>query len=78
MAGFGSVTRQNLCQAAPLIGLVFTVPPARLSIGRYDLRVALGGNVLSTTPFLVSFSDRWVLSNLEDVISLINKQDKSE
>ncbi|MDP3775898.1 MAG: GWxTD domain-containing protein [Gemmatimonadales bacterium] len=57
--------------AIPLIGLVFTVPPARLSIGRYDLRVALGGNVLSTTPFLVSFSDRWVLSNLEDVISLL-------
>lgn len=61
----------RVAAATPILGMLFTVPPGRLSIGRYELRVALGGSVIASTPFLVSFSDRWVLSSMEDVISLL-------
>lgn len=53
-------------------GTAIVVPPGRLSIGRYDLKIALGGgDVIAQTPFLVSFSDRWAVANLEEVISLL-------
>ncbi len=61
----------RVAAAQPVVATLFTIPPGRLSIGRYELRVTLGGSTLASTPFLVSFSDRWVLGNLNDVISLL-------
>ncbi|MBI1723340.1 MAG: GWxTD domain-containing protein [Gemmatimonadetes bacterium] len=73
--GAGNVSWRDTARvgaaAAPLLGTVVSVPPARLSIGRYDLQVTLGGNVIATAPFLVAFSDRWVVSNVQEVVSLL-------
>jgi GWxTD domain-containing protein len=48
------------------------LPPAGLSLGRYELRVAVaGGGVVSTAPFLVAFSSQWVVANFDEMISLL-------
>jgi GWxTD domain-containing protein len=48
------------------------VPPASLSLGRYELHVAVsGGGVVATAPFLVAFSGQWVVANFEEMISLL-------
>ncbi|MBI4541980.1 MAG: GWxTD domain-containing protein [Gemmatimonadetes bacterium] len=58
--------------AGPVRGAAFTVPPSQLSIGRYELRVAVAAaGVTVTAPFLVSFSDRWAVSSLEEIVSLL-------
>lgn len=52
--------------------LLLTVPPARLSMGRYQVRVALeGGGVVAVAPFLESFSGTWVVGNFDEMISLL-------
>jgi len=51
--------------------LVVAVPTDRLSLGRYDLRLALGNDVLAAAPFLVSLSNQWIVGNFQDMISLL-------
>jgi GWxTD domain-containing protein len=58
--------------ARALRGIVLTVPPSRLSMGRYQIRVALESNdVVATAPFLEAFSGQWVVANFEEMISLL-------
>jgi GWxTD domain-containing protein len=48
------------------------VPPGSLSLGRYELRVGVeGGGVVATAPFLVAFSGQWVVTNLDQMLSLL-------
>ena len=48
------------------------LPPATLSLGRYELHVAVaGGGVVATAPFLVAFSGQWVVANFDEMISLL-------
>ena len=49
-----------------------TVPSTRMGIGRHEMRVSVvGGGVVTTTPFLVAFSDLWAIANLEDMVNLL-------
>jgi GWxTD domain-containing protein len=58
--------------AGPLRALSVAIPPSRLSMGRFELRVSFpGGRVARQAPFLVSFSDQWAVSNLEEMASLL-------
>jgi GWxTD domain-containing protein len=48
------------------------VPPSSLSLGRYELHVAVaGGGIVATAPFLVAFSGQWVVANFDEMISLL-------
>jgi len=58
-------------EARPVKGFVIAVPPQRLSIGRYELRVRQGETVMATTPFMVAFSDQYAAANLSDIVSLL-------
>ncbi|HEY2806449.1 MAG TPA: GWxTD domain-containing protein [Gemmatimonadales bacterium] len=55
----------------PVAGFVVSIPPATLSIGRYELHLSQGGNVMAETPFLVAFSDQYAAGNLQDIVSLL-------
>lgn len=58
-------------EARAVRGFVVAVPPQRLSIGRYELRVRQGENVMAATPFVVTFSDQYAAANLSDIVSLL-------
>lgn len=47
------------------------VAPASLSLGRYDLRLSLNDETLALAPFLVAFSDQWIVGNFDDMVSLL-------
>jgi GWxTD domain-containing protein len=52
--------------------LLLTIPPERLSMGQYSLRVSLAGAVaVASAPVLVSFSGQWVVANFDEMISLL-------
>jgi GWxTD domain-containing protein len=56
----------------PVRSLVMAVPQQRLSLGRFDLRVSASGlDTAVGAPFLITFSDRWVVTNLDEVASLL-------
>jgi len=55
----------------PVRGFKVTLPPQRLSIGRYEMRLSQGTNVMAATPFLVAFSDQYAAANLQDIVSLL-------
>jgi GWxTD domain-containing protein len=58
--------------ASAVKGFVVTVAPARLSVGRYTLRIApAGGEVVATAPFLVAFSGQFAAANFEQILSLL-------
>lgn len=57
--------------AGAVRGYVFSVPPAPLTIGRYDLRLSQGPTVMAATPFVVTFSDQFAAANLADIVSLL-------
>lgn len=57
--------------AGAVRGFVVSVPPAPLSIGRYDLQLSQGGTLMATTPFLVAFSDQFAVGRLQDIVSLL-------
>jgi len=62
----------RLDSAGPVRALQAGLPPASLSLGRYELRVAVaGGGVVATAPFLVAFSGQWVVANFDEMISLL-------
>jgi len=52
-------------------GVVRAIPPSAFSIGRYELQIRQRGQVIATTPFIVSFSDQFAVANLEDIVSLL-------
>lgn len=52
-------------------GFLVSVPPAPLSIGRFDLQLSQGGTLMATTPFLVAFSDVFAVGKLADIVSLL-------
>jgi GWxTD domain-containing protein len=58
-------------EGGPVRGLIRTVPPAAVSIGRYDLQIRQRGQVMGATPFVVAFSDQYAVANLEDIVSLL-------
>jgi GWxTD domain-containing protein len=56
----------------PVAGRLIVVPPARLTLGRHELKVGIvGGGVVADAPFLVAFSDMWAISNFDDMLSLL-------
>ena len=72
--GTGRVAWQDTLrvdQDDPVRGYVASIPPQRLSIGRYELRLNQGSTVMATTPFLVAFSDQYAAGNLQDIVSLL-------
>ena len=72
--GAGRVAWQDSIQGGasrPVRGYVVNIPPQALSIGRYELRVTQGANVMAATPFLVTFSDQYAVGNLNDIVSLL-------
>lgn len=50
---------------------LIAVPPGRLSLGRYDLRLALDEVAPVSAPFLVAFSDQYAAANLDEIVSLL-------
>ena len=72
--GLGHVAWQDTIRAdsqRAVTGWVVSLPPSQLSIGRYELRMSQGTNVLASTPFLVAFSDQYAAANLQDIVSLL-------
>lgn len=70
----GRVAWSDSARIAPgteVQALTVSVPSDRLSLGRYDMRMTIGNDVLAAAPFLVSFSDLWVVGNFEDMVSLL-------
>lgn len=62
----------RLDSARALRAIAVRLPPARLSLGRYELHVAVaGGGVVATAPFLVAFSGQWVVSNFDEMLALL-------
>jgi len=62
----------RLDSAGPVRAVQVALPPASLSLGRYELHVAVaGGGVVATAPFLVAFSGQWVVANFDEMISLL-------
>jgi GWxTD domain-containing protein len=54
-----------------LQAIEIALPPGRLSVGRYELRLALDDSTAAIAPFLVAFSDQFAAANLDDIISLL-------
>jgi len=52
-------------------GVTRAIPPAALSLGRYELQIRQRGQVMAASPFVVTFSDLFAVANLEDIISLL-------
>ena len=53
---------------------VVSLPPGRIPLGRADLVVAaVGGSapLKSETPFVVSLSDQWIITNFDQMLSLL-------
>ena len=62
----------RLDSAGSVHAVQVALPPANLSLGRYELQVAVaGGGVVATGPFLVAFSGQWVVTNFDEMISLL-------
>jgi GWxTD domain-containing protein len=61
----------RITDQVPVRGFEVLLPPQRLSIGRYELRLSQGSAVMAATPFLVSFSDQYAAANLQDIVSLL-------
>ena len=57
--------------ASAMGGRLIAIPPQPLTIGRYDLHLEQGDNVMASTPFLVAFSEVYAVANLEDIVSLL-------
>jgi GWxTD domain-containing protein len=48
------------------------LPPGRIPLGRADLEVAaLGGTLKVSAPFVVSLSDQWIITNFDQMVSLL-------
>ena len=57
---------------ARLASATLVLPAERLPIGQASLEVALVGTPLTArSPFLVSFSNQWVVNNFEEMVSLL-------
>lgn len=52
-------------------GMLRAIPPEAVSIGRYDLQIRQRGEVVASTPFVVTFTDMYAVLNLEDIVSLL-------
>jgi GWxTD domain-containing protein len=51
---------------------IFRIPPDRLPVGQERFHVgAVGGSGEVLAPFLVSFSSQWVITNYEEMVSLL-------
>lgn len=61
----------RVAEGAEVQGLVVAIPPDRLSLGRHDLRILIGADVLAAAPFVVTFSDQWLVGNFADMVSLL-------
>ncbi len=57
-----------------------SLPPGRIPLGRADLVVAPVGSasVKSETPFVVSLSDQWIITNFDQMISLLRYFDRQD
>jgi GWxTD domain-containing protein len=57
---------------AALRPFVFSVAPARLTLGRHELQVGVaGGGVVARATFLVAFSGQWIAANFDEMLSLL-------
>jgi len=58
-----------------LASALVAVAPSRLPVGRADFEATLGGDT-TRTPFLVSFSNQWVITNFDEMLSLLRYFDR--
>ena len=49
---------------------IVVIPPAKLPVGEAELEVVWGGDT-TRSPFLVSFSNQWVITNFDEMLSLL-------
>src|ERR1051325_8730388 len=57
--------------SGPELGAALVViPPATLPVGEAELEVVWGGDT-TRSPFLVSFSNQWVITNFDEMLSLL-------
>lgn len=47
------------------------VPPGNLPVGQAELQTVAGGNDTTSSRFLVSFSNQWVITNFDEMLSLL-------
>ena len=55
--------------------------PGRIPLGRADLVVAAvagGGSLKAETPFVVSLSDQWIITNFDQMLSLLRYFDRQD
>ena len=58
---------------------IMRLASAQLPVGEQELRIeTLGGGTRSRTPFLVSFSSQWVITNYTEMLSLLRYFDRQD
>lgn len=69
----------TLRDTAGLARGVIPIAGSRLPVGEEVLRLAaVGGTLKATTPFLVSFSSQWVITNFGEMVSLLRYFDRQD
>ncbi|HMJ59918.1 MAG TPA: GWxTD domain-containing protein [Gemmatimonadales bacterium] len=64
---------------AALAGTAIAVAPDRLPVGQAELRITpVAGGDTARARFLVSFSNQWVITNFEEMMSLLRYFDEQE
>lgn len=57
---------------------VITVPPATLPVGQAELQAVAPGGDTTRSRFLVSFSNQWVFTNFDEMLSLLRYHDRQD
>jgi len=58
--------------------VTYVLAPAGLPVGRLDLEATLAGVAPARLPFLISFSGQYVITNYEEMVSLLRYFDRPE
>jgi GWxTD domain-containing protein len=61
----------RLTVGADLAFAVITVPPGNLPVGQAELQAVAPGGDTTSSRFLVSFSNEWVFTNFDEMLSLL-------
>jgi GWxTD domain-containing protein len=65
--------------SAGLASAVVRIAGSQLPVGEQELRVTtVGGGLQSHTPFLVSFSSQWVITNYAEMVNLLRYFDRQD
>ena len=61
----------RLTGSADLASALVSVPPANLPVGQAELQTVSDGRDTTSARFLVSFSNQWVITNFDEMLSLL-------